>query len=324
DTRFGDWFDTRRGLVQTGDQPSNLWGESVGELDMGNPQTLKDFADWGMTCYPADRYALVLWGHGDGQTVAFDDISHDGIRASELSTVLSQMPQKLDVLGADSCFMGNVEFAYQIKDNASVLVASQEEEPGTGWTYDTALRDLTVNPTMDAIDFGKTIVQRYSDYYATVPASSSLTLSAIDLSSLGTISQPDRLIGSLNLFANTLKHAPAADLTQIDQIRDRYDKQGTPDGYCDLLNLCASIAKTSSLTASIRNAATGVLNAFDTLNSWHYSSTFDIKTDIDTHQGLSIYFADRDTVPKLNGDANTLKFTQDTQWDDWLNSDLWR
>lgn len=324
DTRFGDWSDTRRGLVQAGDQPSSLWGESVGEQDMGNPQTLQDFVDWSVNHYTADHYALVLWGHGDGQTVAFDDISHDGIRASELSTVLSQMPQKLDVLGADSCFMGNVEFAYQIQDHASVLVASQEDELGTGWTYDTLLQDLTANPAMDAIDFGKTIVRRYGEYYSTVSATNSLTLSAVELSSLGSISQPDRLIGSLNLFANTLKHTAASSLTQIDRIRDRYDMQGKPDGYCDLLNLCTSIASHSSLPARVRNAATNVLNALGTINGWYYSSTFDAQTGLDTHNGLSTYFADRHTTPQPNDRDQTLKFAQDTQWDDLLNSDLWR
>src|SRR5262249_15294185 len=43
-------------------------GESpdLGELDMGAPQTLKDFVAWGKSRYPADRYALVISSHGHG------------------------------------------------------------------------------------------------------------------------------------------------------------------------------------------------------------------------------------------------------------------
>ena len=38
----------------------------VGEVNTGDPNRLNEFIAWGVNNYPADRYALVLWNHGQG------------------------------------------------------------------------------------------------------------------------------------------------------------------------------------------------------------------------------------------------------------------
>ena len=40
--------------------------QDVGRVDTGDPAALIDFVDWATTAYPAERYALVLWNHGEG------------------------------------------------------------------------------------------------------------------------------------------------------------------------------------------------------------------------------------------------------------------
>ena len=35
------------------------------EADMDDPEVLKDFIDWGLKKYPADRYGLIFWNHGN-------------------------------------------------------------------------------------------------------------------------------------------------------------------------------------------------------------------------------------------------------------------
>ena len=47
----------RRILVQDETSPSI-------KLNSGNPQTLIDCVNWGITHYPADNYALIFWNHG--------------------------------------------------------------------------------------------------------------------------------------------------------------------------------------------------------------------------------------------------------------------
>jgi hypothetical protein len=40
--------------------------QTLGETNMGAPEVLEDFVNWGVTNYPADHYLLVLWNHGAG------------------------------------------------------------------------------------------------------------------------------------------------------------------------------------------------------------------------------------------------------------------
>ncbi len=39
---------------------------SLGETDSGSPEVLLDFVGWSAENYPAERYALILWNHGNG------------------------------------------------------------------------------------------------------------------------------------------------------------------------------------------------------------------------------------------------------------------
>jgi Clostripain family len=57
---------TTRYLLTKG---SNLAADAVGTLgntNTGDPKNLIDFATWAIKNYPAQRYALVLWNHGQG------------------------------------------------------------------------------------------------------------------------------------------------------------------------------------------------------------------------------------------------------------------
>ena len=45
---------------------SDRLGIYRGDLNTGRVATLVDFVDWSVRHFPADRYALVLWGHGSG------------------------------------------------------------------------------------------------------------------------------------------------------------------------------------------------------------------------------------------------------------------
>ena len=40
--------------------------ETLGETDSGSPAVLSNFISWAARNYPADRYALILWNHGNG------------------------------------------------------------------------------------------------------------------------------------------------------------------------------------------------------------------------------------------------------------------
>ncbi len=63
-------FDTLEGSylveVRRGVGMVNSRVDTLREVNMGHPSTLRDFVLYGMTYYPADHYALVIWNHGTG------------------------------------------------------------------------------------------------------------------------------------------------------------------------------------------------------------------------------------------------------------------
>lgn len=66
DSSYGDWTDTRRFLVNRGATPSSAPVQNLGEANMGDPAVLRDFVEWAITSYPAERYLLSIWNHGGG------------------------------------------------------------------------------------------------------------------------------------------------------------------------------------------------------------------------------------------------------------------
>lgn len=316
---YGNWTDTRRGLIRAGDKPNAFWGDRLGELNTGSATTLKDFVDWGTSTYKANRYALVMWGHGDGFNVSYDDNTGDGISGSELSSVLSSTGNKIELVGTDACLMATTEFAYQIADNASIFVGSQELEPGTGWNYTTTLQDLKANPTMTAAQLGSSIVTRYGQAY---PAGNE-TFSAINLLALRS-SNASSLTNALNTFASTaLTSATISDLTVLDSLRDYFANdfgdatyRGSED-LCDVGNLFSNLVNRLDISAAVRTAAQSVLTAYSSTILQNYSATPGRST------GLSLYFSDRSATPKLNYTSRLYGFLASTQWDEFLQGWLW-
>ncbi len=112
--------------------------ESLGEVDMGSEVTLKNFLNWTYHHYPAQHYFLDLWDHGDYyEGVCMDH--GDWLTLSELHDALgyfdSLRGKKLDVVGFDACRMGGIEIFYALRDVANYAVASEKDEPASGWPY---------------------------------------------------------------------------------------------------------------------------------------------------------------------------------------------
>jgi hypothetical protein len=64
---YDDWTQTLRFYVAKGTKPKSTEAIlDLGELDMGDPKTLADFITWCRKEYPAKKYMLVIWNHGQG------------------------------------------------------------------------------------------------------------------------------------------------------------------------------------------------------------------------------------------------------------------
>ncbi len=209
DSQYGDWTTCKRFRVAQGmtPTPENALAD-IGEVNTGDGEVLKNFFEWGVSNYPADRYALILWNHGGGwrktdqadspsfREVCLDETNQgDSLLTAEVESALNNMSTKPDLIGFDACLMGMAEVAYQIRDTGvKVMVASEESEPLDGWPYDTVLFSLNDNLEWTAAQLGTAIVDRY---YRSYPDGQ--TQSAIDLPKMGD------LASSISEFANILR-----------------------------------------------------------------------------------------------------------------------
>lgn len=68
DTRYPFWTDTLRFRITKGMKPApeNALKDRIGEANMGDGKTLADFVSWSKKMFPARRYALIIWDHGQG------------------------------------------------------------------------------------------------------------------------------------------------------------------------------------------------------------------------------------------------------------------
>lgn len=120
------------------------------------------------------------------RAICFDDSSKDFLDSRDLSAVLaaarSLIGRKIDLLGFDACLMSMIEVAYQVREGASYMAASEDSEPGDGWPYGRILRTLAEQPALSPAELGKIIVQHYVDSYdASLLSGLPVTQAALDL-----------------------------------------------------------------------------------------------------------------------------------------------
>ncbi len=315
DISNNDWTTTRRYYItQDFDlvQINSLLIGDLGELNMGDSQTLIDFTNWAVTNYPAKKYLLVIWNHGGGfrstglaKDIAWDDTNGgDKITMSELEYALSvistQAGKNIDIVGMDACMMAMTEVAYQIKNYTDILVTSEESVPNDGWPYDTILSQLVSNPTMSPNQLATNIVDSYIFSYT---ASDNVTHSAIDLS-------------YINTLANQLSNLATAIISDtVTPLNNYILASNSCQYYYDadfigLYDFCNKVL-TYSNSVSVKNIA---LSIQQTLSSavlrWGYNGW-----GVNGSRGLSIYF------PYTYYDTyyNNTDFAQGTQWDEMLS-----
>ena len=89
------------------------------QASMGSPESLKEFLEFGLTEYPADRTIVVLWDHGAGSEggVCFDETANDdGLTIVEINNVLNSLKKSIpdyhiNIFGCDACMMATYEMA---------------------------------------------------------------------------------------------------------------------------------------------------------------------------------------------------------------------
>ena len=259
DTTAGDWTTTKRFFVQPGMEPEAASAvQDLGEQNTGDPLTLADFITWGVTTYPAQHYALVLWSHGAGwQGFATDDSSGgDVLTLPELRMALAIARARakfdtFDLIGFDACLMSQLDVLEMIAPYANVAVASAEFEPTQGWAWADWLRALVAQPDQDGATLAATIVKSYLNAYQGSDIED-VTLTAFDLTKVGPIvvqlgRLSDALLGSLSTSQVALARARA--------LADTYAASRSTEFSAVDLGHFAQLLRTHGATGEVATAA---------------------------------------------------------------------
>ena len=320
DTSNGDWTTTRRYKIVHDTNTSIISSQLIqdmGELNMGDPQTLINFANWGIQNYPANNYMLILWDHGSGwknmnlsqifKWVCYDNTNNDYITTIELRTALNSIyattGKKLGIIAFDACLMGMTEIGYEIRDYVDIMVASEETIPGDGFPYNDILISLSSNPIISKESLSSLIVNKYvQSYSGGSQGYSNVTLSAINLNNISILST------KVSELANLLIDSFSTFKTQINNARNNALKFADSD-YKDLYHF-TSLIKSNISDISIQNKSQEVLDSFSSViiseaHTSYYSNA----------HGLSIYYP---WPANYYNSYGNLLFAQDTLWDELI------
>lgn len=236
----GNWDDTRRyRLVQDNDlnriaSPH----ESIGEVNMSDPNVLVDFVEWGITNYPADKYVLIMSDHGMGWPGGWTDPNPrvaaprgapinsaigNALYLEDIDAALDMIRKDtgvdaFELVGMDACLMAHAEVFTALTPHAHYAVASQETEPAVGWAYTAFLNQLVRNPDMSGADLSRAIVDTYitEDQRVTDPAARSEFMGRGAGRAPSQAELSSQLARSTTISAADLSHTPEV----IDRLND--------------------------------------------------------------------------------------------------------
>jgi len=307
DSSDGDWKTTRRFLVKKDNDTKKVTSPVVQELgvtDMGDYKSVVNFVQWAQTNYPAKHYMLIVWNHGAGwiksrgmeaaKGISYDDQSGNHITTPQMGLMMKAIG-KIDVIGTDACLMQMPEVNYEIKDYVDYIVASEETEPGDGYTYNTFLGPVVAKPTMSALEVGKQAVNAYADHYGTQDHTQSLVLA----------SAMNGLIPQVNAFVKAAMAANEKSLIKTAMSGTQAYAYAENKDMWHFLSLYAASSKDANVKATakaLQDYITGSLVLLNRANS-NYS---------DSH-GLAVYMPNY-----TNSSYAQLAWARDSQWDEFI------
>lgn len=161
--------------------PANVAFERAG-YDCGDPRHLREFVQWASDNFPAERTAIVLWGHGTGwrperdapppedkggSGVLIDWTDGSGGGHTSNAWIASELADfHFDLMLFDSCNMGDIESLYDYREVADYFVASSEVVPIWGFPYDAVLQGWNSAPqALSAPQVGTIFIDRFIEHY---------------------------------------------------------------------------------------------------------------------------------------------------------------
>jgi len=279
--------------------------QDLGNMDMGKPEQLTNFIEWGQGTYPADHYILVFWDHGGGALGGFggyrkeDSSPEDFPAAANLNlkqlrdvveTNVQNTGKKFELIGFDACMMGTLEVANSFKNSSRYMVASQDIEPGVGWDWKAMMNFIVAFPDASGAEIGEAIANAYLAKLELDQSASQATLSVIDLAMMeplntalaGFSEWQERLLidtdawldlavsrsSAMDFYTSDLDLDGSADMVDIVSLLDKIsvDHRNVPE----IVNLKNALEKAviHKVAGESRTSASGLSLMFPTYTVW--------------------------------------------------------
>ena len=276
--------------------------QDAGDGTMLDEDEVTDFCSGAAKEYPADRYILIFWDHGGGTIGGFgyDENYPDAsaLTLSQLRNAIKASGVAFDMVGFDACLMATVECAWAMEPVADYLVASEQTEPGDGWSWTGFLNQLGSDPSTATTDLGKTIIDDFSAHYAET-GEEDTTLSLIDLREISrvyerlstfldeaadSIEADNALFTTMSGARSRAKSYAEDSVDQVDLVDmvDRSDFEGADD----VSEAVASCVKYRSDTSSGSN---GIAMYFPYSEVSQYSDVRQVLEDIGYTEPVAFY-----------------------------------
>jgi hypothetical protein len=304
DTSYGDWQSTKLFRV-TKDMTASIENAIAdwGERNFGDPQTLIDFVRWTKSNYPAERYALYVWGHGwnwHPEYVMRDDTDDDTLDMEEVEAALPSLGF-IDMVGFDGCNMASIEVQLLWHGHATALAHSQEWVGWEGVQYDQVLRELAANPGMSADQLAIATSES---------ASEDLTWSAVAVDD-----RFDGLITAVDELSLALKDGLSQNRETYDQALAATQSFWEAPMDKDLYDMAYEISRVVD-DPTIKSRSQAVMDAVEAvvLHERHADEYADA-------HGITIYHISKAAQKDDDyGYYGSLDFAQQTGWDEFLEA----
>jgi hypothetical protein len=191
-----------------------------------------------------------------------------------------------------------VEVAYEARTGADYIVASEETEPGDGYTYNTWLDKVTENPAISAADLSKAMVDSFTDHYQSVNQGG--TQSSINTAALG------KLAGMLDSWTTAVM--ASGDVAGAKSARSAaqsfyYSSNKDLYHFVSLVGNGSQDQAVKAKTAELLGFLSGSVITHNRVTGYKYANA----------TGLAVY------LPSYYSAAyDGLLWARDTNWDDFM------
>jgi hypothetical protein len=178
DQRFGSTFGTQVYEVTGGGEAKLI--QKYSEQNFDDPEVMKAHIVNAFSAYQSNKRGIILWDHGGswdggfGHDTQNGTVNGTGISVQSIKEVLLSAGNELglgstpfDFLSFDTCLMGNIESATELKDVAKYYFASAELDFGDGWDYTAAINLFSASPTSQIAQLAPAIVSSWDDHHKT-------------------------------------------------------------------------------------------------------------------------------------------------------------